>query len=225
MAFVPDMPSFLKEVEIAEKGLLNVRVTFHGRQAHSSMPEAGVSALSALAELMVKTERWMPRGGDRPHALLSPATCVIAMAEAGVAHNIVPGKASAVYNVRFLPNQTADGIAAELRELAEEVAARRPGTTVAVEKLGELAPSEIKADEPVARSLCQAMAEVAGIAPKLVGLGGATLCKQLIWAGIPAAAFGPGDPAMPHMADERIAIDELVRYTAIVIGASLKLIR
>ncbi|MFH0938589.1 MAG: hypothetical protein V1899_04810 [Planctomycetota bacterium] len=58
-----------------------------------------------------------------------------------------------------------------------------------------------------------------GQAPKFVGIGCATLCKQLIAAGIPAVAFGPGDSKMPHMADERIAIDELVRYTAALISA------
>ena len=224
MAFVPDIHGFLKEVEIAEKGLLNIQVTFHGKQAHSSRPNLGVSALSALTELMYQSERWLPRGSGQPHPLLTPATCVIATAEAGVAHNVVPGKAAAVYNLRFLPNQSADEITRELQAMAEQIAARRLGTSVTVEKLAELAPSEIKPDEPVARSLCQAIEEVTGEAPKLVGIGGATLCKQLIWAGIPAAAFGPGDQNMPHMSDERLAIDELVRYTAVVIGASLKLI-
>jgi TRAP-type mannitol/chloroaromatic compound transport system permease large subunit len=37
-----------------------------------------------------------------------------------------------------------------------------------------------------------------------------------------AAAFGPGDHSMPHMADERITIDELVKYTAVLIGATMR---
>ena len=88
--------------------------------------------------------------------------------------------------------------------------------------IAELAPSEVKSDQPVAQALYGAIHEITGKEPKFVGIGGATLCKQLIWAGIPAAAFGPGDHNMPHMADERIAVDELVRYTAVVIGATLR---
>jgi acetylornithine deacetylase/succinyl-diaminopimelate desuccinylase family protein len=222
MAFVPDIPSFLHEVEIAEKGLLNVLVTFHGRQAHSSTPEEGVSALAALSEMMYLTEFWRPHLSDRKHPLLSPTTCVITRSEGGIANNIVPGKASAVYNIRFLPHQSATGIAQELRKMAEQIASRRPGISVKVERMAELAPSEVPQESPVAQSLYQAIREITGEAPKFVGIGGATLCKQLIWAGIPAAAFGPGDHSMPHMADERISIDELVRYTGVVIGATLR---
>lgn len=222
MAFVPDIPSFLHEVEIAEKGLVNVRVTFHGKQAHSSTPEEGVSALGALAELMYLTENWRPHGSDRKHPLLTPTTCVITKSEAGIAHNIVPGKATAVYNVRYLPWQTGSGVTQELRKMAEQIATRRQGVSVTVEKIAELEPSEIKEDSPVAQSLFHAIRDVTNREPKFVGIGGATLCKQLIWAGIPAAAFGPGDHSMPHMADERIAIDELVKYTGVVIGATMR---
>lgn len=222
MAFVPDIPSFLHDVEIAEKGLVNVRVTFHGKQAHSSTPEEGVSALSALAELLYLTENWKPHGSQKKHPLLSPTTCVITKSEAGIAHNIVPGKATAVYNVRFLPHQSASGITKELRDMAEQIATRRKGISVVVENIAELGPSEISQDSPVAQSLYQAIKDVTGKAPEFVGIGGATLCKQLIWAGIPAAAFGPGDHSMPHMADERIPIDELVKYTGVLIGATLR---
>jgi succinyl-diaminopimelate desuccinylase len=222
MAFVPDIPSWLHEVEIAEKGLVNVRVTFHGKQAHSSTPEEGISALGALAEFMYQTENWKPHGSDRKHPLLSPTTCVITKSDAGIAHNIVPGKATAVYNCRFLPHQSANGVAQELRKMAEQIATRRNGVTVTVEKIAELGPSEISKDSPVAQALYHAIAEVTGKAPNFVGIGGATLCKQLIWAGIPAAAFGPGDHSMPHMADERIPIDELVKYTGVLIGATLR---
>ncbi len=222
MAFVPDIPSHLEEVEIAEKGLVNIRVTFHGKQAHSSTPWDGISALSALAEMVYLTEAWKPHGSDIKHPLLTPTTCVVTKAEAGIAHNIVPGKASAVYNLRYLPHQTGTGITAELRRMAEHIASRRKGITVEVENIAELAPSEVKADQPVAQALYRAIHEITGKEPKFVGIGGATLCKQLIWAGIPAVAFGPGDHNMPHMTDERIAIDELVKYTAVVIGATLR---
>ena len=222
MAFVPDMSSYLQSVEIAEKGLVNVRVTFHGKQAHSSMPEDGVSALSALAELLTRMEKWLPQGSQRKHPLLTPTTCVATVAEAGVAHNVVPGKASAVFNLRFLPWQKAAEITQELRLFAEQVAHGRPGVSVVVEQITELEPTEVQPDAPVAQALFQAIREVTGKEPLFVGIGGATLCKQLIWAGIPAVAFGPSDPHFPHVADERISIDELVKYIAVVIAATLR---
>ncbi|HEY3325430.1 MAG TPA: M20 family metallopeptidase [Planctomycetota bacterium] len=221
MAFVPDFSSNLQAVEIAEKGLVNVKITFLGKQAHSSTPEQGISALNALAEMIVRTEKWLPAGSRRKHPLLTPTTCVATLSEAGIAHNIVPGKATVVYNLRFLPGQTADGIAQELRGIAEKIAFKR-GVRVAVEKTSELAPSEVKPDQPVTQALLKGIEEITGKTPKLMGIGGATLCKQLIWAGIPAIAFGPGDPSMAHMVDERIAIEELVQYTAVVISATMK---
>lgn len=221
MAFVPDMPTHLRSVEIAEKGLVNVRVTFRGKQAHSSLPEDGVSALSALAELLCRTEHWLPHASRRKHPLLSPTTCVATVAEAGVAHNVVPGKASVVYNLRFLPWQKAAAITAEIRVLAAEVAARRR-VKVVVEQIAQLEPSEVQPGAPVAQALFQAIAEITGRKPRFIGVGGATLCKQLIACGIPAVAFGPGDEHLPHMANERLSIDELVRYTAVIIAAALR---
>jgi acetylornithine deacetylase/succinyl-diaminopimelate desuccinylase-like protein len=185
------------------------------------MPDDGVSALSALADLLCRTEKWLPAESQRPHPLLSPTTCVATMAKAGIAHNIVPGKASAIYNLRFLPWQKADEITTELRTLAEQVAARRPGISCSVEQIAALQPSEVEPDAPVAQALHQAIKDVTGTEPRFVGVGGATLCKQLIGAGIPAVAFGPGDEHFAHMADERIAVDELVKYTAVVIAATL----
>jgi succinyl-diaminopimelate desuccinylase len=182
-----------------------------------------VSALSALAEMLHRTEKWLPRGSRRKHPLLSPTTCVATLAEAGVAHNIVPGKASAVYNLRFLPWQTARGITAELRGIAQKIAKKRR-VKVDVETIAELAPSEVKPDAPVAQALFHAMAEITGKKPFFLGVGGATLCKQLIEAGIPAVAFGPGSEHMAHMADERLEIDELVQYTAVVIAGALRVI-
>ncbi|MFH0939842.1 MAG: M20/M25/M40 family metallo-hydrolase [Planctomycetota bacterium] len=162
MAFVPDISGYLREVEIAEKGLVNARVTFLGKQAHSSTPADGISALAALAELMYLTENWRPHGSANRHPLLTPTTCVISQAEAGVAHNIVPGKATAVYNVRYLPHQSAGGVVSELRKMAEQIATRRPGISVTVEKIAELPPTETQPDQPAAQMLFQAIQDITG---------------------------------------------------------------
>ena len=223
MAFVPDIPSNLREVEIAEKGLVNVRVTFHGKQAHSSTPEEGISALSALAEMLFHTENWKPHGSEKKHPLLSPTTCVITKSEAGIAHNIVPGKANAVYNVRFLPHQSGSGVTHEIRRMAEQIATPREKASRSKSRTSPNSRRRKSARIRRSRRRCITPSRMSRAGyPQFVGIGGATLCKQLIWSGIPAAAFGPGEHTMPHMADERISIDQLVQYTGVVIGATLR---
>lgn len=218
-AFVPDIPCGLRAVELAEKGYLDVKVVFHGRQAHSSTPEQGASALAAAAEFLVAVEKRRPQGGDEPHPFLSPTTMVAAVAEAGSAPNMVPGKAELTLNLRFLPGQTPKGLAAEIRSWAEETAARRKGITAEVRVETTLPPSEVPADSPVVRALRNALAETTGTEPCLIGIGGATFCKQLVTRGIPAVAYGPGEETAAHAADERLAISELERFVVATTAA------
>ena len=107
-AIVPDIAGNMKTIDLAEKGLLFVEIVSHGRQAHGSTPEKGVNALWNLIGLLNRIrERGVPMA---QHALLSPPTCNLGMMSGGAAPNIVPGRASAVLDIRFpaRPERRAD---------------------------------------------------------------------------------------------------------------------
>jgi len=57
---------------------------------------------------------------------------------------------------------------------------------------------------------------VTGRTPRPIGIGGATVAKQLITRGISAVGFGVGDSGVAHMADEHIRMDELVAFAKVM---------
>ncbi|MCX7806643.1 MAG: M20/M25/M40 family metallo-hydrolase, partial [Planctomycetota bacterium] len=122
MAWVPDMSNGLSAISVAEKGLLDVEITAHGKQAHGSRPELGVNAALALADLMIRTEGWLP-GGVPEHPLLKKPSVCVGLVQGGIAPNVVPAFARAVFNIRYLPGQTPGGILAEMSRAAKAVEA------------------------------------------------------------------------------------------------------
>ena len=55
-----------------------------------------------------------------------------------------------------------------------------------------------------------------GNSPKPFGMGGVTVAKQFIAAGIPAVGICPGDKGVEHVANESIEVDELVDFAAVL---------
>jgi acetylornithine deacetylase/succinyl-diaminopimelate desuccinylase family protein len=220
-AMVPDVPSRLSVIELAEKGYLDVRVVFLGKQAHSSNPALGANALAAAAEFILMTEKNELSGGRNKHPFLSPTTLVPSILNAGSAPNIVPGRAELTLNVRFLPGQTEESILADIRKWTEATCAKRDGIKVEASVAGRsLPPTEVPAKSDLTAALRDALTEVTGDQPNLIGIGGATLCKQLIAYGIPAVGYGLGDGEMPHMADERLEIEQLPLFISATLAAA-----
>ena len=60
-AIVPDIEHELKKIDVAEKGLLFLKVTSLGTQAHGSTPEAGINAVWNMLEFLALLKRYKMR--------------------------------------------------------------------------------------------------------------------------------------------------------------------
>jgi acetylornithine deacetylase/succinyl-diaminopimelate desuccinylase family protein len=221
-AIVPDIAGNMKTIDLAEKGLLFVEIVSHGRQAHGSTPEKGINALWNLIGLLNRIrERGVPAAR---HALLSPPTCNLGMMSGGAAPNIVPGRASAVLDIRFLPGQSAgqmkDWLASLMRETEREIKDAR----FELHEKSSLPPTETPGDNPLVRVIQDAAREMTGQSPKPSGMSGATVAKQLIARGIMAVGFAPGDSDQAHQADESVEIEELATFAKVIALVAVRLL-
>ena len=64
----------------------------------------------------------------------------------------------------------------------------------------------------------------AGRRPRPVGISGATVTKQLIRRGIAAVGFSAGDADMAHVANENIAIDEVMTFAKVIVMVAVRLL-
>ena len=208
----PTNPSRLGEViKIGRRGSLNAAITVHGVQGHAAYPQRAdnpvhrlVRALSALtaAPLDAGTE-WF-----------EPSSLQVTGVDVGnPATNVIPGTACARLNIRFNDRHTGAGLEAWLRAaLAQH--AERFDLEVAVS--GE---AFLTAPGPLVDRLATAVAEAAGVAPRL-DTGGGTSDARFIARHCPVAEFGLVGATM-HGANERVPVAEL-RNLARIYGAVLR---
>jgi acetylornithine deacetylase len=170
----------------AEKGLMVLDVTAHGRSGHAARNE-GVNAIyQGLDDLIwMRSYRF-----ERVSRLLGPAQMNVTMINAGTQHNVVPDKCAMVVDVRtneLYTNEEILGIISS--HLKSDVKARST----------RLQPSHIDDGHPLVRR-CRDI----GMTP----YGSPTLSDQALMP-YPSLKLGPGESSRSHSADEFIRLSEI----------------
>ena len=144
-AIVPDVAGEMREINIAEKGRLVLKVQFHGKSAHAMHPFKGVNAIYAAARFLNLAETHRFRFD--PHPILDPPTLTTGLIQGGSAPNHVAAMCEVTLDVRYLPSQSTQGILAEFEELARQV--KLPGARISFETVLEWLPSEVPEEAPI----------------------------------------------------------------------------
>lgn len=105
----------------AGKGYCLAEVTVFGEEAHSAHPEAGASAISGAARLLLEIEALATRLAEQRHAFFAPnhTTLNVGTIRGGTAKNIVPGECSFLLEWRPIPGQPSDAVPLALAEIIE----------------------------------------------------------------------------------------------------------
>ncbi|MCD9005980.1 acetylornithine deacetylase [Luteimonas sp. XNQY3] len=204
-------PTGMRVVE-RHKGIMGLRTTVLGHEAHSSQIHLGVSANMVAARLMAKIVAIADRLAATPDAdsgFLPPhATVTIGLVNGGTAPNILARECSFIWDIRSASPTEAraiyDEVDALVRELDAEIRARFDDCGIATEILSDVPPLTGAGNAPaldlVARLLGTPDREVASYVSE-AGLFEA--------AGLPTVICGPGWIAQAHQPDEYIEIAQL----------------
>lgn len=182
---------------IAEKGLMVLDVTAHGRSGHAAREEGDNAIYRALPDIeWFRTHRF-----ERVSPLLGPVKMSVTIIQSGTQHNVIPDKCVFTVDVRSNECYSNQEILDEIvKNVSSEVHARST----------RLNSSSISPDHPLVR--------------RAVALGGQpygspTLSDQALmpW---PSLKLGPGESARSHTADEFIKVSEIAdsigKYIAIL---------
>lgn len=181
-------------VGVAEKGVLWLRITARGRNAHGSMPELGDNAAERMVRALSRLQGLRLEGA---HPLLGRATINLGTLRSGEAVNQVPASATAEMDVRYLPGMRSDDIIHAVLDITKEP------LEVAVHS--DHLPFELPPEAPLAR------AALAAGGTRALGLPYGTEASKYAPAGIPSVILGPGEPGLAHTNRESIAVDALRR--------------
>ncbi len=171
---------------IAEKGLMVLDITAHGKAGHAARNE-GVNALYLAIDDIDRLRR---HRFERVSPLLGEVKTTTTIIHAGTQHNVVPDRCEFTVDVRSNELYTNQELLDEISRLvSSEVRARST----------RLNSSSIPADHPLVK--------------RSIALGGKpygspTLSDQALMP-FPSLKLGPGDSARSHTADEYICLSEL----------------
>ncbi|MEO0750826.1 MAG: acetylornithine deacetylase [Pseudomonadota bacterium] len=207
-------PTSMRVID-GHKGCYEYTTHFSGLAGHGSAPDMGVNAVEYAALFVSKIialkddlRARVPEGSDftPPWTTLNTGSLI-----GGVAHNVIPDRASVAWDMR--PVQPSDAVFVKdtLERLCEDelLPAMRqvdPAATITTEILAEVEGLVPMAENP-ARDLVMDLTGANGT--DLVAFGTeAGLFQQ---AGMSVAICGPGSIEQAHKADEYLDVDQLAQ--------------
>lgn len=171
---------------IAEKGLMVLDVTAHGKSGHAARDE-GVNAIYEILDDLTWFRNYKFR---KVSALLGPTRMSVTVINAGTQHNVIPDRCDLVVDVRTNEYYKNEEVYEFIRKnVRSEVRARS----------FHLHSSCISVNHPLVRK-CISM----GMTP----FGSPTLSDQALMP-FPSLKLGPGESCRSHSADEYIRISEI----------------
>jgi acetylornithine deacetylase len=172
---------------IAEKGLMVVDVTAHGRAGHAARNE-GINAIDLAIE-DIKTIHSLPNTLNSS-PLLGPVKMTTTIIHAGTQHNVIPDECTFTVDIRS--NELYDN-----ETLFNLISSSIKGTAKA--RSFRLSSSYIDKSNPIVQKLINM-----GKKP----FGSPTLSDQALMR-FPSLKIGPGDSSRSHTADEFIRLSEI----------------
>ncbi len=215
--------SFAYAVITAHNGCLQFEVTVNGRMAHAAIPDTGIDALQAavgiLSRLYDCNRRYRGIASGVPgigHPYLN-----VGLISGGTNTNVVPGKVTFRIDRRCIPEEDADAVEAEVREVIARAAAASPGVTVEVRRILRASPLKpLPGNRPLVEALQRHAQAVIG--EDIPELGTPLYADARLYgeAGVPTVMYGAGPRTVlesnAKRPDEHVVLEDLRRATKVV---------
>ncbi len=218
-----------------QRGRIEIEISTTGVSCHGSAPARGVNAIYKMADIIEDVERLYQK--LKPHEPLgkgsvtisqirssSPSLC--AVADGCTIHldrRLTTGETqeTALAELEAMPSVQAAGAEVTVLEYAE------PSYTGLVYPTKKYYPSwQMELDDPAIEA---AVAAYEGAFDAQPDLGYWVFSTNGVATagihGIPTVGFGPGDEHWAHAANERVAVEDLVRATAFYMSFARKFVR
>ncbi len=201
----------------AHDGQMYLKITVHGKAAHTSMPQNGVNAIYLMHEVIdVLRRRAASEYPKRAHPLCGSPKLTISMIQGGISEHIVPDCCEIAIDFRVIPGETCHGTLHEVKDwLAVDLDSDTLRTVQIAEPHKAEPPMETPVDHPLVQGMRQAAMSVLGDA-QVEGVPYNTDASHYGAAGIPCVVFGPGGIGQAHSAAEYVEVGQLAAAVEIL---------
>lgn len=189
----------------AGKGYCLAEITVEGREAHSALPQQGVSAIYRAARLIHAIEDLEDRLSRRSNSFFDPGftTLNIGTIVGGTAKNIVPGTCRLQLEWRPIPGDPPDGLLISVARIIEKLGREDSTFRAALKPVRQQSGFETPADSALVRTFETLTGNPATSIPFGSEAGVfATIVQEIV-------VFGPGDMRTAHSPRECVPVAEL----------------
>lgn len=230
-------PTNSREIGSLCRGILWGKIVIPARSGHIEMPQKywreggavdGIKLVQLyLAQIDSFNEIWKTK---KSYPLLkTPCQLIPARIVAGEYPSAYAGSAEIYFDAQYLPSDLDEkyhgtSVKHEIENFVQSVAETNEWlreNPPHVEWLLDADCAETPINSPFIQTMMRAARKVMENTT-LVGVGCHTDMSQFVHMGIPTINFGPGDPMLAHMPDERINIDNLLLCTRMIASMLLE---
>jgi succinyl-diaminopimelate desuccinylase len=208
-------------------------LTTIGRVGHGSMPGLAVNAAEQMARIVNTIERELKpklarRQSQAPveppaarHPTISLNSIHAGQAQGGWQTPAVPDRCRAVFDRRFIHEESFDEVRAEIVELLDA-----QGVSYELKDVMRVDPLLGDASADLPKAIATVLRDALGVKAQFIVSPGTYDQKHVVRrAGIEqCVAYGPGRLVLAHQADEHVAIADLVTATKVMALLTLRLL-
>jgi acetylornithine deacetylase/succinyl-diaminopimelate desuccinylase-like protein len=208
------------EIQLGNKGRIDVLVIVRGRQAHSSRPWEGVNAIEGAVKVMEKLKSLMPHPETKSHGSLGKVSLAANAIESfPKATHTIQNECRIMFDRRLLPGDDPDKA---IRQMAATIGKIEP-FEIEVQAKDFMYPSEVGKDAEVARALEHAIRTMLNYEPQYSFSTAANDTGLFNFRGIQAINYGSRNIRFQHTDHDLVALNDV--YNAAKVFAFIALHR
>jgi len=194
------------EIQLGNKGRVDILVTARGKQAHSSRPWEGINAIEGAVKVLERLRPLMPYPSDRAHPELGKVSLTPTSIESfPKATHTIQSECRVVFDRRLLPG---DDPKEAIEQLEKAIGIIEP-YTIEVKRRDFMYPSEVSKDAEVVQSLSQAIRFMLGRDPEYGYATAANDTGLLNVKGIQAVNYGSRDIRFQHTDHDLVSVQSV----------------
>jgi acetylornithine deacetylase/succinyl-diaminopimelate desuccinylase-like protein len=194
------------EIQLGNKGRVDVLVTVKGKQAHSSRPWEGINAIDGAMEVLERLKPLMPYPEEKTHPELGKVSLTPNAIESfPKATHTIQSECRIMFDRRLLPG---DEPARAIQQMKDAIGNPEP-FAVQVEARDFMYPSEIGKDAEVVRALEHAVRSMLGYEPQFSFSTAANDTGLFNFRGIQAINYGSRDVRFQHTDHDLVPLDNV----------------
>jgi len=194
------------EIQLGNKGRVDVLVIVRGKQAHSSRPWEGINAIEGAVKVLEKLKPLMPYPETKSHPELGRVSLTpTALESFPKATHTIPSECRILFDRRLLPG---DDPGKAVRQIKDAIGKLEP-FEIEVQARDFMYPSEVSKDAEVVRALENGIRTMLGYEPQFSYSTAANDTGLFNQRGIQAINYGSRDIRFQHTDHDLVSLQSV----------------